>query len=162
MQNTCNSVNGKSGTAWQPRIDAFLLGCGFFHSTPGPQTRLPGTRNAVHRFPVPLSRQTRPAVPAFPYRVPVSRLDIAISNRLKVYCADCASKSLRVQAGGAGVRRRVRVFLYYHHTPHNFFRHKRLTARLPAGVAPRAWYRMREAVIEDRSVCVALCSVRYA
>ena len=40
-----------------------------------------------------------------------------------------ASKSLRVQAGGAGVRRRVRVFLYYHHTPHNFFRHKRLTAR---------------------------------
>jgi hypothetical protein len=75
-----------------------------------------------------------------------------------------AFKSSR-PGGGAGVRRRVRVFLYYHHTPHNFFRHKPPSVpRFPtlAGVTPRAWYRMREAVIEDRSVCVALCSVIYA
>ena len=79
-----------------------------------------------------------------------------------------AFKSSR-PGGGAGVRRRVRVFLYYHHTPHNFFRHKRLTAPHrtascvpPVGIAPRAWHGMHKAVIDPRSVGVALCSVRYA
>jgi hypothetical protein len=45
------------------------------------------------------------------------------TNDLKSTARHCASKSSR-PGGGAGVRACVRVFLYYHHTPHNFFRHK--------------------------------------
>jgi len=50
-----NRGNRETGNADQPQFDSFLLGHAFFHSTPGPQTRLPGTRHAAtvsrSRFP---------------------------------------------------------------------------------------------------------------
>jgi hypothetical protein len=156
---------GKSGTAWQQRCDSFLLLPSFFHSTPGPKNRLPGTRHAAtvsrSRFP----GERGPPFPFSAFHSSAIAIDKRNSKRLKVYCADCASKSLRVQAGGRGCAGASAFFCIIITPRTTFFAISSPSVpRFPplAGVTPRAWYRMREAVIDPRSVGVALCSVRYA
>jgi hypothetical protein len=53
--------------------------------------------------------------------VPVSRLFVRFSNRLEIYCIDCASKSLRVQAGGRGCVRASAFFCIIITPPTTFF-----------------------------------------
>jgi hypothetical protein len=62
-----------------------------------------------------------PPFPLSPYRFPVSRLFVRFSNRLGIYCIDCASKSLRVQAGGRGCVRASAFFCIIITPPTTFF-----------------------------------------
>ena len=131
MQETCNSVNGESRTAWRacrdPRFDSFLRHPAFFQSTPGPQNRLPGPRNAAT---VSRSRFPGKRGPPFPlFRVPRHQLrylsGLAIDyESLARYLSHCIIYANTLTEGGRGSAPTAVVFLYYHHTPHNFFRHK--------------------------------------
>lgn len=84
---------------------------------------------------------------------PYTLLSMRFSKRFKVYCGyfkGCNIYANILTKGGRGVARTACVFLYYHNTPHEIFRHK-----VPPTHRPRT---AREAWIDPRSEGVVLCS----
>ena len=76
------------------------------------------------------------------------------SNRLKVYCVHfkgCNIYRNILTKGGEGLERTACVFLYYHNTPHEIFRHKVPSRNL----SPRILW---DAQSGDR-VSIRVCSV---
>ena len=94
---------------------------------PGPRFPAIAARGPrFSRFPVPLDR--------------VCPLSKRIYRRLLVYCPlPTALYYLRkyTNQGGRGSAPTAVVFLYYHHTPHEIFRNKRLTATHTPPIVPR-------------------------
>ena len=134
----------------ESRFDSFLLLPTFFQSTINASTHhdvlICSTPKRI-RSPSPFPRYQ---FQVFRVPPPCEPLSMRFSNRFRIYCDRIARLNLSRPGGGAGVRARPRVFLYYHNTPHEIFRHK-----VPPTHRPRA---AREAWIDPRSEGVVLCS----
>lgn len=150
MQLSCNKKTSKRDLEARARflfISTLTYLFSIYAETAKPFTR-PAYLATVSRstvYPAIASRSARFRIPT-----PYSLLSMRFSNRFRIYCDRSARLNLARPGGGAGVRARPRVFLYYHNTPHEIFRHK-----VPPTHRPRA---AREAWIDPRSEGVVLCS----
>ena len=135
----------------ESRFDSFLLLPTFFQSTINASTHhdvlICSTPKRI-RSPSPFPRYR---FQVFRVPPPCEPLSMRSSNRFRIYCDRIARLNLARPGGGAGVRARPRVFLYYHNPPHEIFRHK----VPPRNLSPRILW---DAQNGDR-VSIRVCSV---